>query len=336
MNKRIFCVALNGRPGNLAAILARFSPHLHEVFAAVPPSLVGSGRAGAHPLTREKMAEQAKAAHAAGVGYTALMNAVSLGGRQFQPEFLSEFRGFLDFAAANGIDALTIADPFLIHQAVEFRDSTGAKLAIYVSSLADITDAVTAKRFEEMGVDRIILHQNVNRDFPALRGILDTVSCEIELYSNTGSLYKCPYRQAHRVLVSHLSTLPPQQLASPDNGNWYKAHYVAVRKSKPLEIVMAPTIRPEDVAFYQKNGIRLFKISGRAMPTEWMETVLQAYVERGWKGNIADLCDTNMGQSMPLISNQLMDGLAQEAAANPGNYRQICEKYLRRMGSLDI
>lgn len=331
MSERIFCVALNGRPGNLSAILERFSPHLHEVFAAVPPSLVGSGRAGAHPLTREMMAEQAKAAHAAGVGYTALMNAVSLGGRQFKTEFLSEFRGFLDFAAASGIDALTIADPFLIHQAVQFRDSTGAELDIYVSSLNDITDAVSAKRFEEMGVDRIILHQNVNRDFPALRAILDAVSCEIELYANTGSLFKCPYRQAHRVLVSHLSTLAPEQLAGGDNGNWYKAHCVALRKTNPLEIVMAPTIRPEDVAFYQKNGIRFFKISGRAMPTEWMLPVLQAYVDRGWKGNIADLCDTNMGQSMPFISNQLMDGLVQETFADPGAYRLICEKYLRRM-----
>ena len=331
MTQKIFCVGLNGQPGNLEAILEGFAPHIHEVFAAVPPSLMGSGRAGAMPLTLEKIAEQVKTAHAAGVGYNALLNAVSLGGKQFQSEFLAQFRDFLDFAAAKEIDGLTIAEPFLIHQAVRFRDSTGAKLNICVSSLADITDAVSAKRHEEMGVDRIVLHQNVNRDIPSLRKILESVSCEIELYANSGSLYKCPYRQAHRMYVSHLSTLPPEALATPDNQNWYKANCIAIRKANPIEIVMAPTIRPEDVSFYQQCGIPLFKISGRAMPTDWLLKILGAYTARCWGGNVADLCDTNMGKAMPFVANRSLDGLLHALVRYSGSdYERVCREFLPR------
>lgn len=330
MGQKIFCVGLNGKPGNLQAILERFASEIHEVFAAVPPSITGSGRAGAVPLTFDKIAKQVETSHATGVGYNALLNAICLGGRQFQPAFQRQTVDFFEFADQVNIDALTIAEPFLLHKAVEFRESRAAKFTICVSSLADITDVVSAKRYEQMGAGRIILHQNVNRDFPALREILDSTSCEIELYANTGSLYKCPYRQAHRAFISHLSTLSPEDLEKAENHNWFKENCIAMRKRDPLEIVKAPTIRPEDISFYEKLGIRLFKISSRSMTTRWTLGVLNAYVNRTYDSSIADLCDTNLGRKMPQIPNTGLEGLLESIITAQKPYEEICKTFLEK------
>lgn len=327
MSQRIFCVGLNGKPGNLEAILKGFAPYVYEVCAAVPPSLMGSGRAGAMPLTLETMAQQVEIAHAAEVGYNALLNAVCLGGLQFQSDFKKQLLTFFQFARDVKVDALTIANPFVLHEAVEFRNSSGAKFALCLSSLADVTDAFSARRYEEMGVDRIILHQNVNRNFQALRQILESVSCKIELYVNTGSLYKCPYRQAHRAFISHLSTLAPEALSEPENRNWLKENCIAIRRRDPLEIVMAPTIRPEDLYRYEQVGAFLFKISARTMSTDWVLSVLNAYVARCFEGNIADICDTNLGRDMPMVANRLLDGMLDEVMAGCESYENICRRY---------
>ena len=327
MNKKIFCVGLNGKAGNLEAILENFAPHIHEVFAAAPPTLMGSGRAGQYPLSLKEIEKHVKIAHECGVGYNALLNAVCLEGRQFQIDFQKQLHKFLEFVCETGIDVLTIADPFVLQKVVAFRKNNGARFIVCVSSLADVTDAFTAERYEELGADRIVLHQNVNRDFKALRQIIKSVSCELELYVNTGSLYKCPYRQAHRVFISHLSTLSPEELQQPKHENWFKANCIAIRRKNPLEIIMAPTIRPEDIHYYEDIGIRLFKISARTMPTEWAIKVLSAYIDRFFYGNIADLCDTNLGQKMPFVDNKKMGNLLELIEKNSKNYSQLCSEF---------
>jgi len=331
----VFCVGLNGHPGNLEAILERFAPHIHEVFAATPPTLLGSGRAGAIPLTLEDMASQAAFAHAHGVGYNALLNGLCLDGRQFRSDFQRQLDEFFAFLVEAGIDAVTITDTFVLQRAIAFRDASGSRLQVCVSSLCDVTDADAAKRFEDMGADRIILHQNANRDFHELAKICKTVSCEIELYANTGSLYKCPYRQVHRVFISHLSTLSPEDLAKPENRNWLKDNCIAMRKRDPLEIIKAPTIRPEDLGYYERMGIGLFKISARSMDTPWALRVLRAYVNRAYSGNLPDLCDTNLGEEMPRVPNKDLDGLLERLLSSGTSYEHTCLEFFREFGYLD-
>jgi len=340
MSHKIFCVGLNGKPGNLEAILERYASHIHEVFVAVPPYLMGSGRAGADPLTLDKMAKQTEIAHGAGVGYNVLLNAVCLGGRQFHRNFQKQLYEFLECVCEANVDALTIADPFILQKAVAFRKSKGAEFTICVSSLADLTEAVSAKRYEDMGPDRIVLHQNVNRDFQAIRQIQEAVSCELELYANTGSLYKCPYRQAHRAYISHLSILTSEQLKEPENYNWFKANCISIRKKNPLEIIMAPTIRPEDLHYYEELGVRLFKISSRTMTTEWVTRVLSTYVNRSFNGSLPDLCDTNLGRDMPWIDNKMLDGLLEfiQSRCNDVDYdyEACCRKFFHERIHPDI
>ena len=328
MNKfRGFTVGLNGKQGNIETILEKFSKNIYEVFIAAPPDISGTGRAGATFSTFDELKRQTRLAHSLGVRYVLLINAICYGTELFKQHFKKKIEEFFKYCTEIAVDAIIIANPYLILLAVDFRNKHKTKWEIFVSSLAEVIRPEEAKRFDDMGVDRILLHQIANRDFKTLKKIIQVVNCDLELYANTGSLYRCPFRYAHRAFISHLSTIPQEELEQPENANWYKGKCITMRQKNPLEIIMAPTIRPEDLHFYEKLGIKYFKISGRSMPTEWMVDVLDAYVKRDYSGNIADLCETNLGREMPFVPNKKLDGLLDKVMYDIDNYSDICQTF---------
>ncbi len=59
--------------------------------------------------------------------------------------------------------------------------------------------------------------------------------------------------------------------------------------------------------------------------------VMEAYCDRKFAGNIADLCDNNLGRRMPEIKNQKLDGLISEIFNSTNSYKQVCCRYLDRI-----
>lgn len=330
-----FFVGLNGKPGNIETILEKFSKDIYEVFIAAPPDISGSGRAGATFSTLNELERQTKLAHSFGVRYVVLINAICYGAELFTHSFRKKMEIFLKFLTEINIDGIVIANPYLILLSLDFRNKYKTHWEVFVSSLTEVIEASEAKSFDEMGVNRILLHQIVNRDFKTLKKIIQTVKCKLELYANTGSLYRCPFRYAHRAFISHLSTIPPEKLKQPEYVNWYKQNCISIRQKNPLEIIMAPTIRPEDLHFYEDLGIEHFKISGRSMSTEWMVNVLDAYIKRDFNGNIADLCETNLGRKMPFVPNKKLNGFLEKVKDNFGSYKDICQTFYDSLFSTD-
>jgi len=326
-----FCVGLSGSTEALQLVLDKFGGKIHEVFVGAPPDVSGSGRAGTVRTDEAALREQAALAHEAGVEFVVAANATCYGGRQFSQEFRHRFLAFLDFLADAQVEAITIAEVYLIELALEYRRSHKGGPRVYVSSLAEVVEPAKARRFDEMGVDRIVLHQNVNRDFRTLKQIIETVRCDLELYANTGSLYQCPYRHSHRSFIAHASAAENECEGTGATSNWYKERCIAIRQANPIEIVMAPTIRPEDVSFYENLGIRYFKIAGRNMRLDWLAKVLTAYIGERSEGGIGDLCDTNLGRLMPYVANTLLDGFLdflRESADKPGyDYVALCRTF---------
>lgn len=152
------------------------------------------------------------------------------------------------------------------------------------------------------------------------------MKCEIELYANSGGHYQCVYRTACRNLSAHLST-PEGYSAGKKAVHWYRQRCIANRQKNPIEILMAPTIRPEDIPAYEKIGYDLFKISGRILSTSWMLKTLKAYTDGTFDGNIADLCEVNEGQKMPLVSNSLLEGFLEKVAYASDRYEEICKRF---------
>ena len=149
-----------------------------------------------------------------------------------------------------------------------------------------------AKEYERMGVSAINLSLEVNRDFKAIRAIRKAVKIPLILIPNLADLHQCPYRHYHYSILGYTS-----QTHNIDKARRYWAMqpckmYCNDRKlSEPVEILKSCFIRPEDLKFYEKEGIDIFKLSGRHQNTKWIMKVAKAYAKREYKGNLVDIID---------------------------------------------
>jgi hypothetical protein len=155
-------------------------------------------------------------------------------------------------------------------------------------SVFTVVDSVRKARYwEDRGVDRLILHQNLNRNFKEIKKIRKAVDCELELFTNSTCLFQCPLNQFHSSSVSHASS-------KMDKNKGFFIDYCAfnctLRKlSNPAEIIKAEWIRPEDLPVYEEAGIDVFKIVDRHKTSDWMENTIKAYAERKYDGNLVDI-----------------------------------------------
>jgi len=61
------------------------------------------------------------------------------------------------------------------------------------------------RRYMLLGVDRLTLHHDINRDFGLLKEIRATTEIPIELLSNNACLYDCIYASNHMNIDAHAS-----------------------------------------------------------------------------------------------------------------------------------
>ncbi|MEW5997016.1 MAG: U32 family peptidase [Candidatus Micrarchaeota archaeon] len=324
--KTKFCVANNNRGDCIPRITKRFAPHLEEFFGSAPPDISGSARLVTSHSTTESLKRDICEARRHGVGYNVLLNSI-VHPQLTDTNFMKRICGFLELIAEWGATAVTITDTFLMDVAAEHRSKKSLPLKIVASSWCDILGPTKAKRIEGRGADRIILHQDANRNIADLGAIISQVKCEVELLANNGCLYRCDARQAHRVFQSLHST-SGERIADP-----FRAECIRIRREDPFEILLSPTIRPEDVGLYESMGFHLFKIAGRLQSTDWLEYVVEAYVKREFNDSLPKLASTNDGEKLPRICNKRLDGFLQFVTAGHAlgyteRVREFYDKFL--------
>ena len=107
---------------------------------------------------------------------------------------------------------------------------------------------------------------------------------ELELMISETCLHKCSFRSIHYRKQT--------ETKSDFSTDWYMNNCTFLRIMNPEEIFKASWIRPENLEYYKKLGIRNFKISGRSKTPEWTRRCLQAYINRYYSGNIMDILGT--------------------------------------------
>lgn len=136
----------------------------------------------------------------AGIRVDITMNSTCDGGDWYAEETLNRQIGFIrDMHKQHGIEAVTLANPFLIEQARQ----TCPNLEISASVLADIDCFSRAEAFALAGATTMTVDTSINRDLKLLRQIREKLGVELKLMVNEGCLNKCPYRQ-----VPHELDLP--------------------------------------------------------------------------------------------------------------------------------
>lgn len=291
-----------------------FEPEFLEALAEQPVawlygSLSQEPGARAKAWLPEADAEQLEAhiAHAQRLGMSFLytINAPCSGNREFSAEGqrgLAERLGWLAEAGAAGVIAV---NPYVI----EMVKRRYPELRVCVSTLANVDDVDKALYYQELGVDTIYLPEYINRDFKLLKALRRRVRCEMVITANLGCLVHCPLRDYHANFISHAS----ETLERGCYVDFSLAKCTQMKATKPVEVMKATWVRPEDVARYESLGFSHFKLAGREQGGEWVLRAVAAYAAHHYPGALNDLIIgleslEPFGQLPVRIDNTRLDG----------------------------
>jgi collagenase-like PrtC family protease len=258
---------------------------IRKVYGSLPTSVIGHGRVSG--LVRQfgdpnmdNIKEFIEKAHRLGLEVNYLANALCLGEMGYTDDGRMKISCYLDEVYDSGADIVTVASPY-IHRLIK---SEYPSLKTEISVYAEIDTVQKFRRWEELGADIINLPARVNRDLNLLSCVSRSRQAEVELLVNESCLFHCPYMGYHHTISSHRSRGFDEGL------DYCMLECVKDRLKDRSELLRSPWIRPEDIAYYEKNyGIDRFKIQGRQMPLEWILATVEAYSSRRYHGNLLDL-----------------------------------------------
>ena len=276
-------VAHNNDP-ELVPRLAEFGS-VESVFAKMPNDLVGGGRNTyvLKELNIQQLKSLVDQAHQNNIKFLYLLNASCLSNLELTRSYNNKLYAFVGTLVDMGVDGVVVAAPYLL----DFIKRHFPSMKVSVSTFAIINSIKKAKLWANRGADRLIIMQDVNRDFTLLRKIRQAVSCELELFANNMCVDQCPYPPFHAAFQAHASS-------SADSSKGFGVDYCGYnctlrRLENPVEFLHGRFIRPEDIHLYQDIGIDVFKLSDRVKPSDWIVNAARAYHERRYDGNLVDL-----------------------------------------------
>lgn len=255
------------------------------LFGKLNDDIIGGGRPSARTsnITKEYAESYIRKVVDSGMEFNYLLNSSCHGANEYNKEWHQKMLNFVDWLSDIGVGKCTITTPYLM----EVMKKRHPHIKISVSSYNKITTVKKAKFFEELGADDICVDDSINRDFEVLKQMKQKVNANIVLIGNNTCSFECPYSFYHNNMNSHKSQSGEGQKGK--NYFYNLNRCTQFKYSKPEEIIKSRWIRPEDIAFYESIGIDTFKLVDRMRPTEWILNAVKAYLNREYKGNLAEI-----------------------------------------------
>ncbi|MBO5791296.1 MAG: hypothetical protein J6S54_02350 [Lentisphaeria bacterium] len=168
--------------------------------------------------------------------------------------------------------------------------------------------------------DGFYVSRSLNRDPEAVKK-LRLPGKKLYLLANSGCLSNCPAHTFHDNLVAHEAELDHAQSCWNFQGICWERY----GKKANQEFILADStwIRPEEVDLYEDlvDGI---KVASRTNPS--FGTIIKAYAERSFEGNILSLCEPDFSRLISLDNKRFPDGWMKYASC-PGSpeYQKILD-----------
>lgn len=315
---------------------------LSSIYGCRQEQLIGHGRAPADvPYVDDETIERhALLARSLGVKFLYLLNGnchhLDLSMPSVRKEFLTDLEWIVDGVKA---DAVVVANPRAVGI---IRSRYGPeKLAVRVSTVAGVSSPRDLEPWLQLGIEGVVLHHDTNRDFAALKRIIDFSSnssppINIELLLNESCIHGCSSRSTHYARLAETGLKYVEGFQQTCN---------LLKFQDPSLLLAANWIRPEDVSLYNQIGIQRFKIAGREMPRTWLDRTVSSYLSGVYNGNLVDLFtmtpplpDTYANDLFFLDNRQLKDFLAlycERPAGKKSFYRDLAAK-LWEKGALSV
>lgn len=277
-----------GIPGDLKSmdfILGSLPEKPYEVYFSKENKRFGTSRTGIHDPDCKEFQQMIDFLKKKCINPNIVLNTVCFGNQQFSSTFQEELDSYLKQLSEAGIHTITLADPFLIRYVSEKYNN----FKIVVSSTIDVRTQNNVLYYNNVGVERIIISPDLNRDLNELRKIIGISRAPIELLVNEGCLLGCPWKQSHHKYNAHKTR---RNVALGEETEKYVDMCGDLCLNDLSNIIKSPFIRPEDICVYEKQGIEFFKIAGRNLSPEWIIKTTRAYQERKYQGNIVELLNS--------------------------------------------
>ncbi len=263
-------------------------PHLrqhnvYEIYGKLPYDVVGGGRPSymSTPLSRRALAEYVAAVHRQGIAFNYLLNAACLGNQEWTGAFQRRLNKLLDWLTDIEVDTITVVLPYLLQIIKKRYPHFKVKVGIY----AQVDTVKRAQYWQELGADGINLESfSINRDFVKLVRIREAVECELILIANHFCQPNCPFQIQHQNGFAHASGTDRRFLID------YPLLQCNFRRfSDPTRLISSGWIRPRDLHNYEAMGYHTFKLIERNIPSSALLKRTQAYTQRQFDGNLAEL-----------------------------------------------
>ena len=208
------------------------------------------------------------------------MNAVCLGNLEYVRKNYQELVALLDVLHEVKVDGIRVASPFL----VDLIKKRSYSFNIICENIENFTNA---KFYNDLGIRKIGLSANANRNFRLLNEIKAKLDVEVELVANDMGLLNSDLQNNILMSYGHGS-----QSCHQNEGFMLEYYYVRSLQHKLnniSEFVKSPWIRPEDLDIYERSGVSSVKILGQNSRNGWLPEVVNAYDNKMFEGNLLDL-----------------------------------------------
>jgi len=324
VNRAVFSIGTNFSRALLEGL--RDLPEVIDLYGALPKTVVGHGRphTSVPQVSRADIEAHVCAAHAAGRRFSYLLNAPSMGGRQFLPPDRRSILDHLDWISAIPVDSVTVSLPDL----VEIVTLRYPSLKVKISHNCMVTTVEQALMFQEMGASMITVHGSVLRDFPLLERMASALSIPIQLICTANCVRGCPNRISyHSAATAVLSAERTGAGPHLRHATGYCFSWCHMQKLKDPRRVLMAGVRPEDVARYRDLGIWNFKLDTRVMRTDQILDRTRAYVSGRWDGDLKRMLSVFSLGYRTTTGTQMGGGMEGSDATDPAveNYFQAAQ-----------
>lgn len=305
-------VGSRGNQKSTEAIIRGTKERISEIYLSVENSKWGSGRSFVHDVNFQEVARLSARTKKLGIRFSLAFNTVCFGREKFSKKFRHEFLEALSQAEQTGFSAIILSDPYLI----EIVKEEYPGLSVIVSVFAEVDCEYRLKFYNDLGVDRIIIPHELNRDLEKLERFVGLSQCDLEVIANLGCSHWCARGDSHSIFTGHYTS----EIGKEVLGDCYTSFCNYYKLNYPWEILTQDWIRPEDVHRYKNIGIKYLKIAGRATSTSWLIRAANAYLDKSYNGNLLDLISNyypftdKMAKKMPLppIPNKSLDSIMEK------------------------
>lgn len=257
-----------------------------ELYGKLAADFIGGGRPS-HSLphiSKGVVRKHIQEVHRYGFKFNYLLNSLCLNNKEFTISGQRNLEKILDWLMDMQVDIVTVSIPYLL----EWIKKRYPALKVGISSQANINTLHRAHFWEDLGADTLILsYLDVNRDFPLLKAIRRGIKCELVLIANNICLYNCPFHVYHALSDSHFSQ---HNGCKKSVSIGYCTLSCRYKKAMDIaEFIRSGWIRPEDIHYYEEIGIDKIKLVDRTMPTSKIISIVDAYINRYYEGNLFEL-----------------------------------------------